>query len=64
MAQVHQERILRGEKGIFINHLQSRADSDRCMVVVRVVMMVAGDVWTIVDPKERLPLRPISNSEL
>ena len=34
------------------------------VVVMVVVMVVARDVWPIVDPKERLPLWAISHSQL
>lgn len=66
MTQVQQKRVLRGQEGVFIDHLQSRADSDWCMVVVMmmVMMMVSWDIRPIVNPEQRLPLWAISYSQL
>lgn len=65
VTQVQQKRVLRGQEGVFIDHLQSRADSDWCMVVVMVVvMMVSWDIRPTVDPEQRLPLWAISYSQL
>ena len=62
LTQIYQEWVVRGQEGILIDHLQSRPDGDRCMMVV--VKVVAGDIWTIVDPKNRFSIWAISHSKL
>lgn len=67
MAQVNQEWVLGGQKGVLVDDFQSRSDRDGCvmvMVVVVVVVMLAGDIGSIVDPEERLPLWAVSHSQL
>jgi len=65
LAQVHQERVRRGQEGVLVDHLQSGAESDgRVMVVVVVVVVVTGVIRAIVDAEERLPLRAVGHSQL
>lgn len=66
MAQVNQERVLRGQKGILVDNFQSGSDGDGSVLVmvVMVVVMLARDIWPIVDPEERLSLRAVSHSQL
>lgn len=62
MAQIDQERVLRGQEGVLVDHLQCRSDSDGCMVVM--VVMMPGDIRPIVDPKKRFPLGAVSHTQL
>ncbi|TNN61865.1 hypothetical protein EYF80_027881 [Liparis tanakae] len=64
LAQVHQQRVRRGQEGVLVDHLQGGADSDGRVVVVVMVVVVTGVIRAVVHAEERLPLRAVGHSQL